>query len=128
MARVPDLVSDTELKTHFVPDYTKETVHSYNESDRVSGRRHIVRTEHWHRRTIIGKGGYGEVWLEKCIKGGESGSSVRAVKQIPTGVHLEKSHYMRELEAIAKFSQSKVSPPGKVKFGLPTMSSVPDRF
>lgn len=112
MARIPDLVSDTELKTTFVPDCTKETVHSFNESDRVSGRRNIVRTEHWHRRTRIGKGGYGEVWIEKCIKGGKSGSPVvRAVKQMPTGEHVERSQYLRELEAIAKFSQQKVSTP-----------------
>jgi hypothetical protein len=49
------------------------------------------------------------VWLEKCAQGGKADVAVRAVKQISIGGRFGPFDYMRELEAIAKFSHPKVS-------------------
>lgn len=108
MTRIPDIVRDFELQTRFLPDCS-DTIHTYHESDLASGRRLVVREEHWRRQREIGSGTYGNVWLERCIKGGRSGVKVRAVKQLPTAY--SDIDYHRELEAITRFSHPKVSPP-----------------
>jgi hypothetical protein len=109
MARVPDLVRDSKLRTQFLPDYNAQTVHTYHESDPTSRRRLVARSEYWQRQRKIGSGAYGSVWLEKCAQGGKADAAVRAVKQISMGGGLEPSDCMRELETIAKFSHAKVS-------------------
>ena len=108
MARLPDLIRDSKLETHFLPGDLVETVHTYHEPDPTS-RRQISRSEHWQRQRKIGGGGFGNVWLEKCTKGGNHDNEVRAIKQIDiTGQHSGGIDYNRELEAIAKFSHRKV--------------------
>jgi hypothetical protein len=114
MAQISDLIRDSRLETRFLLDSAVETVHTFRESDPTSGQRLVIRLEHWQRQKRIGKGGYGSVWLEKRIKGGRSGvtdhdSPVRAVKQIDLDTRFEPIDYNRELEAIAKFSHSRVS-------------------
>ncbi|KAJ5138474.1 Tetratricopeptide-like helical [Penicillium bovifimosum] len=108
MARTSDLVQDSELHTYFLPDHTVETVHTFQVSDPASGQRLVTRTEHWQRQKEIGSGGFGSVWLEKCIKGGRSDATqagaLRAVKQINTDPRHGSFDYNRELEAITKFS------------------------
>ncbi|KAJ5692033.1 Tetratricopeptide-like helical [Penicillium macrosclerotiorum] len=110
MARVSDLIRDSKLETHFLPDHTVETVHTFQESDPQSRRRLVTRTEHWRReRSPIGQGGFGSVWLERRTKGGPSGATVqegavRAVKQINMNSQHGSIDLDRELEAIAKFS------------------------
>jgi hypothetical protein len=74
----------------------------------------VIRAEHWQRQKRIAKGGFGSVWLETRIKGGRSGATahdgaVRAVKQIDLDTRFGPIDYNRELEAIAKFSHSRVS-------------------
>jgi hypothetical protein len=112
MARMRDLIRDSMLETEFLPD---ETVHRFQESDPISGRRLVTRSEHWRRQRRIGFGGFGSVWLENCTKGGrqddrdQDARAVRAVKQIDIDTQLGSIDYSRELEAIAKFSHSRVS-------------------
>lgn len=106
MTRIPDIVRDFKLETAFPArsDSRVETVHTYHESDLASVRRLVVRAEHWQRQREIGSGSYGRVWLEKCIKGSRA-VEVRAVKQLPTHGYID---YHRELEAMTRFSHSKV--------------------
>ncbi|OQE13507.1 hypothetical protein PENFLA_c047G06958 [Penicillium flavigenum] len=111
MARIPDLIRDFKLETYFLPDCTVETVHRFQESDSASGQRLVTRLEHWRRQRRVGNGGFGSVWLEKCIQGGRPGDiqdgAVRAVKQIDKDTRFGSIDYNRELEAIAKFSHSR---------------------
>lgn len=108
MTRLPDLVRDSRLETHFLPDCSVETVHTYHESDPTSGRRVVARSEHWKRQRRIGGGGYSTVWLEECAQGSRCDIQVRAVKQIETGGRFHRIDFNRELETIAKFSHSRV--------------------
>lgn len=114
MAQISDLIRDSRLETRFLPDCRVETVHTFRESDPTSGQRLVIRAEHWQRQKRIAKGGFGSVWLETRIKGGRSGATahdgaVRAVKQIDLDTRFGPIDYNRELEAIAKFSHSRVS-------------------
>ncbi|KAJ5573296.1 Tetratricopeptide-like helical [Penicillium hetheringtonii] len=104
MTRLPDLVGDSNLETHFVSDNSLETIHIYHESDPTSRRRVVARSEHWKRLRRIGGGGYSTVWLEECSQGSRNGIKVRAVKQIETGGRFNRIDFNRELETIAKFS------------------------
>lgn len=97
--RLPELVRDSLLDTQFVSGIT---VHTY------PGPRGD-RQEVWKREKSIGSGGSGRVWLETCIDGHSQGPSQRAVKCVPIGASSEVISYSRELEALAKFSQRKVS-------------------
>jgi hypothetical protein len=108
MGRLPDLVRDSELETHFSPDCNAETVHTYHErKPRVRGKL-AARTEHWRRLRKIGSGGFGSVWLEKCTQPEQHEPKVRAVKQMEIKRWSSHVDYNRELEAIAKFSHRKV--------------------
>lgn len=108
MTRLPDLVGDSNLETHFVSDNSLETIHIYHESDPTSRRRVVARSEHWKRLRRIGGGGYSTVWLEECSQGSRNGIKVRAVKQIETGGRFNRIDFNRELETIAKFSHPRV--------------------
>jgi hypothetical protein len=109
MARISDLILDSKLETHFLPDCT---VHTFQESDPNSRQRLVIRSEHWRRQRKIGGGGFGTVWLETCTQGSRGttqNAPVRAVKQIDLDPRLGKIDYNRELEVIAKFSHTRVS-------------------
>ncbi|KAJ5366512.1 Tetratricopeptide-like helical [Penicillium brevicompactum] len=101
MARISDLIRDSQLETQFRPGYT---VHLFQEPEPDSDGRVVTRREWWHREQDIGVGGFGRVYLEKCIRGGPQDGAVRAVKQISINTRAQID-YNRELEAIAKFSQ-----------------------
>lgn len=113
MAQISDLVRDSKLETFFLADGGVKTVHTFRESDPTSGRRLVTRQEHWQRQRRVGGGASGSVWIEKCTDcgrlGGPQGDAVRAVKQIDMKTSLRSIDYNRELEAIAKFSHTKVS-------------------
>lgn len=102
MSRLPDLVRDSRLETRF---HTKYTSHIYHEADPSSRQRQVERKEYWKREKRIGRGGFGLVWLERCVKG-QANAEVRAVKQFPKPA--KAKDYVRELEAIAKFSHPRV--------------------
>lgn len=61
-----------------------------------------VRTERWSRDKVLGKGGYGTVWLEREEKG-----ALRAVKQISETKKLLNS---RELLALIKLQAVNIPP------------------
>lgn len=50
MARISDLVLDSKLKTHFLPEFI---VHTFQESDPNSRQRLVTRSEHWRRQKNI---------------------------------------------------------------------------
>lgn len=103
---LPELVRDSQLETRFASK--GQIVHIFRDTPTTA------REEVWKRgKKPIGRGAFGEVWLEKCIKGQEPGGpetrAVKVLRLIPQGeIRLEVSDYSRELEALVKFSQRKV--------------------
>ena len=68
----------------------------------------MSRQEVWVREKLLGHGGYGMVWLERMAKGSQTTPEFRAVKQIRVQKPITDGDlYIRELEALAKFSQDK---------------------
>ena len=99
-----DLVQDSKLETRFLSNST--TIHTFIEPN--GARRRIHREEHWRWERRLGRGGFGEVQLEKCIAGQREGA-IRAVKIIDRQSNSPKPlDFNRELEAIAKFSHARV--------------------
>ena len=106
MSHIPDLVKDSRLETSSTEDFT---IHQYDESDDEGYSRSNRRTEYWKSSELLGRGGCGEVWLQRCVKGKRT-YEWRAVKVIATSTSSAKRlDYVSELEAIAKFSQKRVS-------------------
>jgi hypothetical protein len=109
--RLPDLVEDSKLHTEFRKGLT---VHLLHELSRAKSKRPVRKEQCWKREKQIGFGGFGRIWLESSTLG-EDKRELRAVKELEVPSH-EKAKttravrmYLRELEAIAKFSQRKVS-------------------
>jgi hypothetical protein len=104
--RVPDLISDSELLTSIIDGVTKHVMDEIGVSSR---RRRVQWEQHWARKKYLGRGAYGSVWLEECVTGVRD-IQVRAVKQIlKDRQQSQQIAYHRELEAIMKFSNPKVS-------------------
>jgi serine/threonine protein kinase len=97
-----DLVRDSKLHTEFPSGITKHVKYVSSRSAR-QGRLRVE--ESWKRQQTLGRGSFGQVWLETCISGPDQGK-LRAVKEIAKGG--SAIDYERELEAIAKFSHSNV--------------------
>ncbi|KAK3987683.1 kinase-like domain-containing protein [Cladorrhinum sp. PSN332] len=103
-SRLPELVRDTQLQAR-VQGAT--TIHV-----RRTGRRAASREERWTRvdNRILGQGGGGTVWVERKENTSSEANEKRAVKAIRIGQNKSLSEtvrYVRELEALAKFSQEK---------------------
>ena len=99
-ALLQELVRNARLQATIENDVTVHT--------RPLGRRRRVS---WKRQHILGHGGSGLVWLESRVKdeGQADKEERRAVKGIRiSGPMSEGRHYVRELEALANFSQDKV--------------------
>ena len=63
-------------------------------------------TKVWKVEQVLGRGGFGEVRLEKNLEDGKA----RAVKRIPTaGTGLNIDEYEKELKALLEFSKPKAS-------------------
>ena len=103
MTPVPDLVRISKLDTRFHSD-PEYTLHVKYVSGSTANQRKVRKEEKWKRQRKLGQGGFGLVWLERCIQGDSEGE-VRAVKEIPKR---GSGDYYRELEAIALFSYTKV--------------------
>lgn len=96
---LPELVRDTQL------DATVGTSTTIHTSVEIPHPRH----EEWRRERFLSSGGSGHVWLEKCISGLQPDSpDLRAVKKIALSSDSGILDCIRELEALAKFSQPKV--------------------
>ena len=105
MSRRSDLVQDAELLTRFDP---RHTVHIYNEIGSNGFDRSVRREEYWERQEPLGDGGFGRVWLERCVRG-QGEAELRAVKEVMKLRYLTNQlDYKRELEAITKFSHRNV--------------------
>ncbi|KAL6404752.1 hypothetical protein AUP68_11581 [Ilyonectria robusta] len=99
---LPELVRDAKLQATIENSLTTHT--------RRSGHRAISRHESWAHERLLGHGGNGVVWLERKVKDDDGPAELRAVKGIQTSNHQSKTDsmkYVRELEALAKFSQKK---------------------
>ncbi|KAF2028499.1 hypothetical protein EK21DRAFT_113837 [Setomelanomma holmii] len=100
---LPEFVRDFKLEATI---HENVTIHT-----RSLARRGTLQREVWERTNILRHGGSGEVWQERKIEGPGS-VEVRAVKRIRNGSELsagrnEGRRVVRELEALAKFSQEK---------------------
>lgn len=103
---LPELVRDSHLEATFHPnaDIPSETTHL-----KYRGRRR-PQQERWARQKILGRGGFGIVWLEKREPEGPTAYNFRAVKQLEVAkIRSKQRDCVRELEALAKFSQAKYS-------------------
>lgn len=101
LSDLPELVRQFRLET--VIDQTK-TVHTL-----LRGQRRLPSRVTWERVTErpLGHGGYGEVWLEKRVGNVQDHTpGLRAVKSIYTNASSQRRDYVRELEALAKFSSN----------------------
>ena len=104
MPPVSDLVLDSKLVTRLERGHV---VHTYTETSH--NRRRIYHQESWKREQELGHGSYGQVWLEKCVSGNSAGR-IRAVKMVRKRANSSKPmDFNRELEAVAKFSHTRVS-------------------
>jgi hypothetical protein len=100
----PELVRDTRLDATFASK--DRTIHTIG-----TGRRSKSHREIWDRERTLGGGGYGTVYLERRQPGsGDDSPLLRAVKELQMhGRPRDGLNYIRELEALAKFSQKMVS-------------------
>ena len=81
-----------------------EEIHYITDPARNIRRRPQIRV--WQVERSLGRGGFGEVRLEKCKEDG----NVRAVKRIvTTSTTLSNSECEKELEALSEFSKPKAS-------------------
>ena len=103
MTPVPDLVQISKLDTHFHSD-PEYILHVKYVAGTTANQRKVRKEEKWKREQKLGRGGFGTVWSEKCIQGGNKGE-LRAVKEIPKS---DSYNYCRELEAVALFSHTNV--------------------
>ncbi|KAI1302523.1 kinase-like protein [Xylaria venustula] len=104
------LVTASRLETEFLPGCTKHRIRN-SRSSQLS-----VNEEFWEFQSTIGKGTFGIVWIERRRASQLHHSSshpkqLRAVKEISKSAALsQRWDYMKELEAIARFSSSQYAP------------------
>lgn len=103
MSSIPDLVRDNKLETSFEDKFT---VHYYDDSDDEEHRRSNQRFEYWEETGPLARGGFGEVSLQRCVKG-KLRHELRAVKKIARP-RTKQFDFVTELETIAKFSHRRV--------------------
>ncbi len=93
MAYVPDLVDHFRLETQFLPNHIVSTSNV--------GRRKVRVEKRWIKGKRVGRGTFGDVWLETGSDGDK-----RAVKTIEKQITSRyKIDYMKELFAMAKLSK-----------------------
>ncbi|VUC37622.1 unnamed protein product [Clonostachys rosea] len=102
--QIPDLVHDSKIETSITGDRIE---HVFYEPGRTPQERRRRRVESWQRDVVLGKGAYGIVYKEhQCGQG----NAARAVKEISKCTDDGKPlDYMREVEAIIKFSHDNYS-------------------
>ena len=103
LGEVSDLVYLSRLEVEVVPD-SQIIVQTVSAGRVGSARRRNREVQKWKREKQLGRGGFGAVYLERCVDGSKKGD-VRAVKEIRRDPDVD---YTRELEAAALFSHSRV--------------------
>ncbi|KAK3112368.1 hypothetical protein LTR53_011433 [Teratosphaeriaceae sp. CCFEE 6253] len=101
MPPIPDLVYLSQLDAQYFSD-TQE-VSQVTLRATGQGQRKIREQQSWRREKELGKGGFGVVYLERCVQGNHV-HDLRAVKELRK---LASDNYNRELEAAALFSHSR---------------------
>jgi calcium/calmodulin-dependent protein kinase I len=101
MAKLSDVAVALQLEAEAAPDRPDITI--IHRKAGTSRFRAAV-GEEWRRGRLLGEGGYGQVYLEECIGGGNLGH-VRAVKRLQKA---RNENYHHELNALALFSLGKV--------------------
>lgn len=121
-SRLPsDLVRDSKIETKVAGNTTN---HVFYTPGRSAKERQIRKEEKWVRNAYLGQGAFGVVYRERC-EAGERLSKIRAVKEIKKRVAAgEELDYTRELEAIVKFSNDRVS----LGLPIPAFLSSPSVF
>jgi hypothetical protein len=99
-----DLVRDAKLETKF--HLGGDVEHGNYSIQGAKEHRPTWNIQEWQRKSLLGIGSFGKVWLQQCVSGEQRGQ-LRAVKEIEKGKYL--INHERELEAVFKFSQQKVS-------------------
>lgn len=101
---VSDLVLDSKINTEFLESCIR---HVFLEAGQSPEQRLVRREERWVRQRYLGRGSYGTVYLEKREDGNTK--ELRAVKEVKKSVVAGRElDYVRELEAIMKFSHPQV--------------------
>ncbi|KAM5353855.1 hypothetical protein ACJ41O_000505 [Fusarium nematophilum] len=99
----PELVRDSHLEATLRPNKYVPTATTHLT---YSGARKV--REKWIRQRELGRGGFGTVLLERRDPESPADHNLRAVKMLDmTKISPEDFDYVRELEALAKFSQEK---------------------
>ena len=101
MAKLSDVALALQLQAEARSDQADVTIIHRKVG---ASRRRIAAGEQWRRGRLLGEGGYGQVYLEECIDGGNAGH-VRAVKKLQKA---RNENYHHELNALALFSLGKV--------------------
>jgi len=97
-------VRDHRLDTTFLEEGIVE--HSYDDPD-VAPLSPLRIVERWESKKLLGSGGQGHVYLQRCITEDRL-SACRAVKKIVLHEDDRRRRYIRELETIIRFSHIKV--------------------
>ena len=97
-----------DLIEHFKLDaqiYRDHTLHTEYVSDPARGMRKARVEKRWYKERLVGRGGFGDVWLE-VQKEGDQATAERAVKTIQKS-QMERAEigYKREILALAKLSR-----------------------
>ena len=95
-----DLIQTSRLDASFSSPYT---IHDISEHDETGHR--VIRKEYWKREKTLGRGGFGEVRLER----NNNSNQLRAVKKLLKRANPNDIDHSRELEAILEFSHQAVS-------------------
>lgn len=100
-APISDLVQDSKLNVTIINDNV--TQHTIDVADEEGRQRKVRQVQRWKQVRSLGEGAFGEVRLEKLVRG-EFKVGLRAVKMIRNrGQGSIDVDCHRELEAIAKF-------------------------
>ncbi|RAH67835.1 serine/threonine-protein kinase, partial [Aspergillus aculeatinus CBS 121060] len=100
-----DLISTWRLRARI---YHDSTHHEFIETGNWKSLFRRKREEHLVRKKYLGRGTFGQVWLETCSIGGGGQAKFRAVKIVSkVALSADGMDYTRELEAMIRLSQSK---------------------
>ena len=100
---MPYHVRVSKLNTRF---HKKYVIHTHDDPDAPPSSQ--PREEYWKsEKWPIGSGGQGRVFLQTCTSGSRS-YATRAVKEIPLQEGSGRLRYIRELDAITRFSHERV--------------------